>query len=383
MALNYASSSTPATVDMYYPPPLPSHEITAALLDVKLTNELRNVRVELALKRVAVMNEPPSMKEWANAVNEFAELRGECLNVLGEGWEVEAEGVEVLVGRGDKARDLLVKHNMRLVEHIVTTVLKRKAQNPNSLSRSDLVQEGSLGLLRSIDKYDHATATSTGASFATYASYWINASILRAIAERDDVIRAPAHVTDTIRKIAKISSPWGEYKNARNLAESTGVSQARVREAINVMRRRSGGGYTEFINDYHDFNAVGSSEGDTYMGLDADSDSFYSTLKKFLAPQELDALSLRYGIQKPKERDYEDELLKELGFDSVEEGDAVPEGGMNAKGGRWGEELSFKEVGVSLRVSAEYARRLTKSAIMKLQGAHELGLLEGYEDILI
>lgn len=98
---------------MYYPPPLPSHEITAALLDVKLTNELRNVRVELALKRVAVMNEPPSMKEWANAVNEFAELRGECLNVLGEGWEVEAEGVEVLVGRGDKARDLLVKHNMR------------------------------------------------------------------------------------------------------------------------------------------------------------------------------------------------------------------------------------------------------------------------------
>lgn len=128
---------------------------------------------------------------------------------------------------------------------------------------------------------------------------------------------------------------------------------------------------------------MGSSEGDTYMGLDADSDSFYSTMKKFLAPQELDALSLRYGIQKPKERDYEDELLKELGFDSVEEGDAVPEGGMNAKGGRWGEELSFKEVGVSLRVSAEYARRLTKSAIMKLQGAYELGLLEGYEDILI
>ena len=381
------SSVTGKGTGVYYPPPLPSHEIVAALLDVNLLKRLRHARTELALALSTVQPQPPSTKAWAAAVQLDLELSEECLVVLGDE-AVTADGLTALIARGEKARDLLVKHNMRLVEHIVSKALERKGglNRVNSLTRSDLVQEGSLGLLRSIDKYDHAVAMEAGASFATYASYWINASILRAIAERDDVIRAPMHVTTTIRKIAKLNTAWGEYRTAKNLAESTGLSQTRVNEAIKVMKRRSGGGYTEFINDYHDFNAITSSEGDVSPGAsDAisydDSDSFYSTLKKFLAPQELEALALRYGIQKPKARDYEDEILKELGFDTVVETDEVPE--VQREGGRWGEELSFKEVAVNLRVSAEYARRLTHSAIKKLQGAHEQGLLEGYEDILI
>ena len=203
--------------------------------------------------------------------------------------------------------------------------------------------------MRAVTKY----SSSKGASFQTYASYWIRASVLRAIAEADDVIRTPYHVNNAVNKILRGDKDrgWEEYRTAKEIAEDTGMGEDGVRTTLEVMGRRRYG-YTEFIYGYHD-GVMGGAGEEEVGGEGRPSTGFGEGVKGVLDDNEIKALELRFGIGGNEVRD-------------------------KGKGetGRGGEERTFKEVGKVMQMSGEYARRLVERGINKLKERKEEGGLE-------
>ena len=199
------------------------------------------------------------------------------------GYGLDIDGYERALDLGQKARDALVTRNMGLVHFVVSEVLGEKIRRRgrggltgregrrrlNSLSREDLIQEGAIGLSRAVRGYNPDASVNRGARFGTYAVYWIRASVLRCIAERDDLVRVPEHVTGAVRRAAATASrlglevdgdglvrdvmggrgraaAWREAEAAKALAVEAGLTDGQLGVAMRVDRRRRGGGYTSF-----------------------------------------------------------------------------------------------------------------------------------------
>lgn len=291
---------------------------------------------------------------------------------------------------GFEAREKLVMSHMRLVRSIVNTVAR--SRKLNSLTREDLVNEGVIGLNRAIEKYD--SSRKNGGRFSTYATYWIRAALLRVIAEKDDFVRAPEHVTYAINKIRDASrslgiemddflsnKAWKEANEARKLAEMSGLTNEQFEYAAMVADRRIGGGFVEMKN-YYEPGFYGATKVDNGMGDDVrdessiDMNRFREVFSPFLKPKELEILQLRFGIEEdfsttqPKSyRDYEAEAEKDLFGETVASTNAV-------RKGKNGEAMSFQEVGKRVGVSAEYCRRLCGQALKKLRQAAADGHLD-------
>lgn len=314
---------------------------------------------------------------------------------LGYGDELdEYEGAKY---DGQKARETLVTRNMGLVHYTVNQIIGKGNDNRlNSLSREDLTQEGAIGLARAIDKWNPAI----GGRFSTYAVYWIRASILRCIAERDDVVRVPDHVSRAVREINKAarrlginmdsegimqSASWKDAHTAKLLAEEAGLTDRNFAEAMKVRSRRYTGGYVSFEcwmqkgQDLQSDVPMGSTD----LGISTiESEQLRSMLSKFLRPKEMEALSYRYGLVRenaasqgqPQNRDYLAEAEEELfGTKPIKKVAAKKE--IPVKG-KWGEAMSFTEVGKHMQVSAEYGRKLCHAGMVKLKAAAEDGRLE-------
>ena len=130
---------------------------------------------------------------------------------------------------GDKeAKQKLVNHNLRLVMSIA-----RKYKG-TSLSFQDLVQEGTIGLMKAIDKFD----PSKDFRFSTYATYWIKQTIGRALAEQNKVIRIPVHMTDLASKVNKATQEYlqtnGEKPTEKEIAMICDISVEKVKEVWNL-----------------------------------------------------------------------------------------------------------------------------------------------------
>lgn len=334
------------------------------------------------------------------------------------GYGEELEAYEAAKLDGQKAREELVTRNMGLVQYCVTQIL-HKRKNLNSLSREDLVQEGAIGLARAVDKYNPLI----GGKLSTYAVYWIRAAILRCIAERDDILRVPNHVSQAIREINKAakrlgmdldgtlsmtSASWREAQEAKRLAEEAGLSERNFEEAMKVRSRRYTGGYIAFEswmqkgeNLVSDIPVLGDSSDHESPTSAFEREQLRKTLSQFLRPKEMEALSWRYGLvhdasttstiptdATPQQRanqylaEAEEKLFGSASSSTssflatspiqtaVEASSSLP-----AKG-RFGEAMTFHEVGKKMKVSAEYGRKLCHAALAKLRQAAADGRLE-------
>ncbi|MDP2916610.1 MAG: sigma-70 family RNA polymerase sigma factor [Dehalococcoidia bacterium] len=133
--------------------------------------------------------------------------------------------------RAKEAGDHLIVANLRLVVSVAKKFTGR------GLSLPDLIQEGNVGLIRTVKKFDHRK----NFKFSTYATWWIRQAISRALADQSRTIRLPVHVVDTIRKLAqarqRLSQRYGRKPTNNELAEEINISPAkmnRLLEAISV-----------------------------------------------------------------------------------------------------------------------------------------------------
>jgi len=142
--------------------------------------------------------------------------------------EDERRRLEKKIEEGRLAREHIIKANTRLVVSIAKKYIGR------GVPFLDLIQEGNLGLMKAVEKFDHTR----GFRFSTYATWWIRQTITRAIADQGRTIRVPVHMTDRIRRLYKASrdleQTYGRQPTAEEIAEELDVEPRKVQWMLKV-----------------------------------------------------------------------------------------------------------------------------------------------------
>ncbi len=194
---------------------------------------------------------------------------------------------------GELARDHLTKANSRLV---VSIAKKYMGQGVPFL---DLIQEGNLGLMKAVDKFDYKR----GFKFSTYATWWIRQAVTRAIADQGRTIRVPVHMSDRIRKLYRVSreleQKFGREPTPKEIAEEMDLTATKVRWMLRISRRPLSlekpvgeDGDSELGSFIEDEDTPSPTESATHDLLRKELENALATI----SPREARILRLRFGL---------------------------------------------------------------------------------------
>ena len=215
--------------------------------------------------------------------------------------------LDAIVCAGRAARDRLTISNLRLVVSIAKRYMNR------GLSFLDLIQEGNMGLMKAVEKFDYTR----GYKFSTYATWWIRQAITRAIADQSRTIRVPVHMIETVRELNRVKREYiqkqGSAPTLEDLSELTGMSIDKIKKVESVSQ------YTASLE-----RPIGEEDEDTLGDFIEDPSSpspTKETFRMFLREQlsraleqlderEREILKLRYGLEDGHPRTLKDVSLK-------------------------------------------------------------------------
>jgi RNA polymerase primary sigma factor len=224
-----------------------------------------------------------------------------------EEFEAEVKNLKHVERRVKSAKSQLVEANLRLVISIAKKYTNR------GLQFLDLIQEGNIGLMKAVDKFEYRR----GYKFSTYATWWIRQSITRAIADQARTIRIPVHMIETINKLSRISrakvQELGREPTADELSEDLGMPLYKVRKVLKIAKEPisldtpigddEDSQLKDFIADEH---ATDPGEATVSSNMGEKTRDALKTLTK----REENVLRLRFGIDSAK-----DHTLEEVGQD--------------------------------------------------------------------